>query len=759
MKEAAFQAYLALYKEGLITDNLLPINAMEENKEEKIDLTSEPLFNPWIQIAKRWKTDCDKSIYHYEFTDEFTRPIRFEVELTVTITLPRQITLYPVAGLKWSIKCTKVTQRTHDQSLNHSDHTSALLAMNFAHRWPVEDREHVVKIAIIGLGDVTRNDIGTFPFRGFEEAAVSQRFLVRDQFKTPFHYVRTIPSQPRKEDVQRPFYQWEKAPPNEEYLVVERWARRGDLLHDVRDGQAKKSRSKLYEAVLPISYASVDRIKRRAVKCGTFIPHLIHELEVHLIASELSSTLLKPVGIKDLQLVLEAISSGSASEPVNYERLEFLGDSILKFCTVIQAYSEHPFWPEGLLNHFKDRIVSNERLQRVCLEKGLSKFILSKIFTALKWRPLYLDTYLDEKSIPQPVERTLGSKNLADVVEALIGAAYQDGGMTKALKCISVFLGDKCNWHEEGVPRDILFAAAPSDVPLPPTMEYLEELVDYQFNKKSLLIEAVTHGSYAADMQERSYEQLEFLGDAILDYIIVTQMFKHDPPLPHGRLHMIKTAMVNGEFLAFVNMVKFVGREDEVIKPDGTIETTMTQLPLWKFMRSSSSEMAKVMAQTEEKFAPMREEIRTAFEKDKHYPWVLLARLEPKKFYSDMFEALLGAVWVDSGSIEACTHVLRNFGIMSYLDRILKEDVHVQHPKEELTKFAGNQRVNYSCNRLDGPEPRYSCTVTTGDRLVGEVEDALNENEAEAKAAENAVRLLTEEMNELDQDGYSMDGS
>jgi dsRNA-specific ribonuclease len=38
--------------------------------------------------------------------------------------------------------------------------------------------------------------------------------------------------------------------------------------------------------------------------------------------------------------VLEAISSRSAAEPVDYERLEFLGDSILKFCTVIQAYSE-----------------------------------------------------------------------------------------------------------------------------------------------------------------------------------------------------------------------------------------------------------------------------------------------------------------------------------------------------------------------------------------------------------------------------------
>lgn len=117
-----------------------------------------------------------------------------------------------------------------------------------------------------------------------------------------------------------------------------------DLLHDLKDGQAKSS-TKPYECVLPISYARVDRVKRRVVKCGLFIPHIIHELEVQLIASELSSTLLKPVGIKNLQLVLEAVSSPSAREPVDYQRLEFLGDSILKFCTVTQAYSERKLPP------------------------------------------------------------------------------------------------------------------------------------------------------------------------------------------------------------------------------------------------------------------------------------------------------------------------------------------------------------------------------------------------------------------------------
>ncbi|KAG8664817.1 uncharacterized protein FPOAC1_013597 [Fusarium poae] len=540
----------------------------------------------------------------------------------------------------------------------------------------------------------------------------------------------------------RPFNEYEDAP-EETYLVVEQWTRRSDLLHELRPGQSGSSCTKPYRWVLPISRATVDEIPRRAVKCGMLIPCIIHELEVQLIASELSSALLAPVGIADLQLVIEAISSRSAAEPVDYGRLEFLGDSVLKFFTVTQVYSEHPFWPEGLLNHFKDRLVSNTRLARMCLETGLSKFILAKTFTGVKWRPLYRDDFLDVKPV-DGASRFIGPKTLADVVEALVGASYQDGGMHKSLKCIKVFLGSKCNWHDDGVARDILFRAAPSDMQLPPTMESLEELIGYTFKKKSLLVEAMTHGSYVADGQQRSYEQLEFLGDAVLDYIIVTRMFRFDPPVSNGRLHMIKTAMANAEFLAFTNMQHGL-RRPEIEFKDGEPVSTEVSLPIWKFMRHGSPEMGRVMNETQARFESLRDEINAARTNGTHYPWTLLARLHPKKFYSDLFEAILGAIWFDSGNIETCAAFLHKFGILPYLDRILREDVHVQHPKEELGKLAVDQKIVYDYTPVDGPIKEYLCTVNVGDRVVGVVSGALNKLEAMTKAAEEGVNLLNAE--------------
>ncbi|KAJ3462019.1 hypothetical protein MRS44_010572 [Fusarium solani] len=750
MKDAAFRAYVALIEEGLVSENLLPLNVVPGDKEEDSDLQPEPLFNPWIQVAQNWKKTEDKWLYGFEFWDEeLDYPVRFDIALPAELPQLRDIGLYLDADYRWTVKHVSTKRISHDENSGLPDHTSALLALHFGHRWLVEDREHVVKVIYEDRG-ISREHIGGMPFLGNEDKATNGLALVRDNSKCPFHYVKTIPSKPSPEEVQHPFYEYELAPQDEPYLVIEKWTRRADLLHPPNSpNQEQKVNTKPYGRVLPISWTTVDMVPKRVVKVGMLIPSIIHEIGVQLIASELSTTLLQPVGVNDLQLVLEAISSRSAHEPVDYERLEFLGDSILKYCTVVQAYAEHPLWPEGLLVHFKDRLVSNKRLHRACLESGLSKFILSKAFTGRsysgkKWKPLYLDDFLPEESV-EPLDRITGHKNLADVVEALIGASFQDGGMEKVLKCISVFLGDKCHWHEAGRGCDILFSSALDGVPLPSTLEPLEELIGYSFRKKSLLIEAVTHGSYAGDTHQRSYEQLEFLGDAVLDYIIVTKVFNVKPPLPHSDLHLIKTAMVNGEFLAFVNLEHRLRRVETHVSADGVTEDAFKTLALWQFMRYTSPAISNEQVRTVERFEMLRREIIDAIENGTHYPWTLLARFQPKKFYSDLFEALIGAVWVDSGSTEVCEGVLRRFGIMPYLERIIRDKVHIKHPKEELSALAMEKKVEYYYTVLDGVEPEYVCRLKVGGRLMADVRGGLNKDEIMTRAAEKAVKLLNEE--------------
>lgn len=70
----------------------------------------------------------------------------------------------------------------------------------------------------------------------------------------------------------------------------------------------------------------------------------------------------------------------------------------------------------------------------------------------------------------------------------------------------------------------------------------LEECLDYQFNDKNLIIEALTHKSY-----KKAYnnERLEFLGDAVLNLIVGEFLYKKFPKSAEGDLSKIRANLVN----------------------------------------------------------------------------------------------------------------------------------------------------------------------------------------------------------------------
>ena len=153
-----------------------------------------------------------------------------------------------------------------------------------------------------------------------------------------------------------------------------RLPRRSDFLHKIPRGNGNTS-TKKYSAVLPILRCTIDGIPFKIVQFGRLIPSIIRRFEITLVADQLSKAILKDVGINDLNLGV------TAQENSNYQRLEFLGDSILKTCTSVQLIAEYPLWHEGYLSAKKDRLVSNSRLSRAAIENGLDKFIVTKAFT------------------------------------------------------------------------------------------------------------------------------------------------------------------------------------------------------------------------------------------------------------------------------------------------------------------------------------------------------------------------------------------
>lgn len=75
-------------------------------------------------------------------------------------------------------------------------------------------------------------------------------------------------------------------------------------------------------------------------------------------------------------------------------------------------------------------------------------------------------------------------------------------------------------------------------------LSQVEKLLGYKFSDRKLLIESLTHSSYASD-RLKSNERLEFLGDSVLALVICQTLFDQFPDYFEGDLTKIKSRLVS----------------------------------------------------------------------------------------------------------------------------------------------------------------------------------------------------------------------
>ena len=80
----------------------------------------------------------------------------------------------------------------------------------------------------------------------------------------------------------------------------------------------------------------------------------------------------------------------------------------------------------------------------------------------------------------------------------------------------------------------------------------LEKKINYKFKNQNLLINALTHKTYAfeAEIPLEFNERLEFLGDSILGFIVAEQLYKENRYFSEGELTRRRSIQVNNRFLA-----------------------------------------------------------------------------------------------------------------------------------------------------------------------------------------------------------------
>ncbi|KAI1921597.1 Dicer-like protein 2 [Ophidiomyces ophidiicola] len=761
-RDAAFQAYVALYQAGLVNEHLMPAHRRKDDEGFEQQIEKRPsfamvsdIYNPWAKIARIWQ---NKQLFYTFIVDIQTNSKRFPPMMLI---LPAKLPCDFSFKIFWNEETTMVVsvkrdnQRFSAELIEHAATTTSILLSSLYSQKMISDNLDFswlfvppVELTDISIKEWCESVTGTINLSG----SVDQNPVDLENLGL----VRRLDSRSRPCVFEK--YVWREYAPEvvdgvdtdekigDQILHIEglTWPKRKDFLHPVANLDTSKSHhtAKCCHAAKD---CFIDKLPAHYSQFTLFIPCIIHNVENYLIAGELAQTLLSAVRFNDVSLVLTAISSSVAREAFNYQRLEFFGDSLLKLYTSLSLAAQNPFWPEGLLSNTKSLIVSNGYLAKAAVRAQLDKFILTKPFSGAKWRPSYNTDFTASDAAVAP-SREMSTKVLADVVEALIGAASVDGGHEKALRCLQIFLSD-INWCSVDECLTRLNDVADDSFDTWGILPELERLLGYKFLKKTLLLAAVTHPSSRTSGQ--SYQRLEFVGDAVLDNIIVEALFNSPRQFAHYDMHLMRTALVNADFLAFLCMNTYVELDrGEVLGAASrkiTIEMTKQKTYLWTFMRHAVSwDISQAQQSATKQHQDFGIDITQQLCSSQTYPWSLLSRLSAAKFFSDIIESILGAIFIDSrGSMDACRIFLQRIGLMSYLGRVLTEDIDFMHPKQRLGQLANTLPVRYETKSIRDQEgERWECTVWVADEEIVRIDNGVSGIEAETRAADAAVAIL-----------------
>jgi ribonuclease-3 len=223
-------------------------------------------------------------------------------------------------------------------------------------------------------------------------------------------------------------------------------------------------------------------------------------------------------------------------------------------------------------------------------------------------------------------------------------------------------------------------------------LDDLEQALGHQFANRTLLEQALTHSSFASEsaVPAADNEQLEFLGDAVLQFIASQELFQRFPSYQEGELSKLRAHLVNATHL--LHCAK--------------------QLQLGSYLR---------LGRGEEKTGGRR---KTA----------LLA---------DAVEALLAALYLDGGLSLARTFVLTHI-LEPELDRLSSADGKVllvaDHKShlQELLRASGRPEPRYEMVGEEGPAHRKSFTM----QVI--VLNASNQTEFSAKGCGNTKKTASQ---------------
>ncbi|KAJ7090340.1 hypothetical protein B0H15DRAFT_838200 [Mycena belliarum] len=321
--------------------------------------------------------------------------------------------------------------------------------------------------------------------------------------------------------------------------------------------------------------------------------------------------------------LIEALTLPCSNAGYSNQRLETLGDAVLQLCTTVHLFNRYPYRHEGQLSTMRQNSVSNRTLLSRAKVIGLETFLICETQDIKTWKSRIQCPLSDDITGPRMgVSREFPRRSLQDCMEASLGASFVTGGIEMSLhtgRALGLNFGGPAPWSVRYPLRKLS--------PVSSMFSVLEESLGYSFRDGTLLLEALTHPSFD-NQNTSSYERLEFLGDAVLDLVVIDHMYRKYPCATSDQLAWPRTRAICAPALAFI-AVKYLG--------------------LHQLMLVNNTELSMEIA----RYVPLLQ--MCSGEEMVERGW----QYDPPKVLSDVFESVVGAVLVDSNyDYDRCASVV-----------------------------------------------------------------------------------------------------
>ncbi|KAL2434721.1 Dicer-like protein 2 [Exophiala dermatitidis] len=804
-KDAAFHAYLGLYKAGLVNENLQPIHWPKDgNGEAEPDIETREStyvvlqqYNPWPAVMEQWaKTN---TIYAHQLHVKDKNGAKPALSLLLPLKLSgTEFCLYDTDFGDLQVCLSPGEELTNYPALDLARKTSLhLLSTVLGRRLRGFERDQfpflLVPVCEPLLLEQSHELITTN--RGLLDVCATEGLLDQEYLVIPSNEQIPYVYQPSKDQLGSRVTSIDGRITD---ILATKLSRRLEFLGPVAN---PTSALPPQQRSLPVDQCVLLGVPVDYARLMLLVPSITHMLEVCIRTAAACQGPLAGLPLVDMDLVSEALTLPRVG-PRNYERLEFLGDDLLKFYTSIQVFVDNPTYPESGLTIARNRIVNNARLQRATRTLALEQFLTQHRFSGAEWTAGVSkedrDGNGDSTDTVAHGEKThLSSKTLADVVEALIGAASLNGSTTTTdadniesrsqegvIAALQLFL-EEVPWRPVSENLARIHVMDDSEITGYQLYAPVEPLIGYRFTRHALLAEALTQSWLGG--QVSSYDRLEFLGDAVLDHIVKQALFHNSTDVesttsPLSRVEqqhqfdpeemtLRRHALASHATLAFFAFqASYTSNAIEIATDPFTRKTTISTNPtststtsttktvyLFDHVRRSGNRDDPLQREgTLAAYHDVRDTVLQAFKHGAKFPWAELLHIGAPKMYSDIIESLLGAIFIDSsGDLGACVGFLERLGFMDLVRRFAntkqKAGLDLIHPEHLLSQVQpGCKFVTYQSKKRAATggefgaasQRAWKCKVLLDGERIAHAKRGSCKAEAQCRAAQRAAEVL-----------------